>query len=46
MTKPNFHHIISLDQETEARLEKLQKLGISIIGIFREGLEKAEKEKK
>ena len=49
MTKPNFHHIISLDQETETRTQKLQEEGkkqnitITIIGIYREGLERLEK---
>jgi len=44
MTKPNYHHIISLSEEDEARLEKLQKEGIKIIDIFKKGLERLEKE--
>ena len=46
MTKPSYHHIISLNTEQESRLEKLQKEGYKIIEIFKLGMEKAEKEKK
>ena len=49
MTKPNFHHIISLDQETEVRVQDVQKdakdleILITFIAIFKEGLRVIEK---
>jgi hypothetical protein len=39
MSKVTYHKMLSLNQEDYDKLTKLQKLGLTIIAIFRKGLE-------